>query len=86
MGCTDRPLPSTSGEWQDSFGYNCANYTSSGLCACCGGSNSYANEGLTANTACCGCGEINNTVQVFHAMRLQIRDVILQYDMLVDDA
>merc|ERR1711865_735472 len=52
-GCTDSSL-SDGTAWVDNVGDSCAQYVSSQWCAQYG--DAYANDGLTANQACCGCG------------------------------
>merc|ERR1712166_903614 len=50
--CNDKTL--SSAPWKDSAGDGCSAYGNQGWCATYG--NGYANQGLTANLACCGCG------------------------------
>merc|ERR1712166_1577445 len=50
--CNDKTL--SSAPWKDSAGDGCSAYVNQGWCATYG--DGYANQGLTANLACCGCG------------------------------
>merc|ERR1711865_1369440 len=63
--CVDKTLQNGD-PWHDIDGprYSCAWYQNNGFGSRCNSyGNSYANEGLTANQACCGCGGGGTSVE-----------------------